>query len=391
MQHTGMTFDVASHRDFVAKFQKGFNTATSYLQYATQDAVANWGSTKQVDEWFTAQLTHCTQYERVKVGEWKTTPSGARSYGAEAIEDAFERDIVPTALVKVFRAFSVRQKRQKILSSFGNSLLNYVTDGRIKGFFNIGRAKTSRMSSDHPNLQQFPNGAFRNLFHAAEGKRLIICDYSQVEVRVLAEEANELVIKQAFKDGHDFHYATASAMFDIPISQVTKEQRRLSKSLTFGVMYGMGVSSIASKLGCTKPKAQAYLDAWLDGYPAVSVWREEMFDLGVTGEPILTAGGRQIAGTKELNPSQLINYPIQSSAADVLYKAIARVWDTKAEGVKAIAVVHDELILECDESLADEAKVMLEEAMTQGFLDIYPNADTTDLVDASIAIYWGEK
>jgi DNA polymerase-1 len=180
-------------------------------------------------------------------------------------------------------------------------------------------------------------------------------------------------------------------MFGIPISQVTKEQRRMAKSLTFGVMYGMGVASIASKLGCTKPEAQAYLDAWLDGYPAVSVWREEMFDLGVTGEPILTAGGRQIAGTKELNPSQLINYPIQSSAADVLYKAIARVWDTKAEGVKAIAVVHDELILECDEHLADEAKVMLEEAMTQGFLDIYPNADTTDLVDASIAIYWGEK
>jgi predicted P-loop ATPase/DNA polymerase I-like protein with 3'-5' exonuclease and polymerase domains len=391
MQHTGMTFDTDSHEKFVAKFQKGFDTSTRYLAYKTNNIVANWGSTKQVNDWFNNELKSCSEYERIKVGEWKTTPSGARSYGAEAIEDAFERDIVPKSLTKVFRAFSVRQKRQKILSSFGTSLLNYITDGRLKGFFNIGRAKTSRMSSDHPNLQQFPNGAFRNLFHAAEGKKLIICDYSQVEVRVLAEEADETVIKQAFKDGHDFHYATASAMFGVPIDQVTKEQRRLSKSLTFGQMYGMGVTSIAAKLGCSKDEAQAYTDAWLNGYPKVFAWREKMFELGRTGQPILTAGGRQIAGTKELAPSQLINYPVQSSAADVLYKAMARVWDMKADGVKALAVVHDELILECDEHLAEDAKVMLEKAMTEGFLDIYPTADTTDLVDASIATCWGEK
>jgi DNA polymerase I len=391
MQLHGFTFDVDSHAQFIAKFQKGYETAESYLRWRVGDEVENWGSVRQIDIWFEQKLADLPREERRKVCRWPKTPKGMRSYGSVALSEAISKGLVPRSLVKIFRAYAVRQKRAKIISSFGESLLGRVYDGRIKGNFSISRAKTGRMSSDKPNFQNFPNGKFRELFVATKGHQLVICDYSQIEVRCQGEMADEDVFREIFTSGGDFHYNTASAMFNKRVENVTKEERRRAKALTFGIQYGMGTASIARALGVDTAEAEIYLQAWLDKYPKVRAWRDRALALGQTGQPIRTAGGRLISGTSKFVPAQLVNFPVQGSAGDVLYNAMRRVMVDKDADVKALSVVHDEIILECPTGKVEDTKKMLESAMANGYLDVFPDADITGIVDAESGDNWGAK
>jgi len=391
MQLHGFTFNTHAHEKFIEKFQKGYDTAESYLRWRVGDEVANWGSVRQIDAWFEQKLASLPREERRKVYRWPKTPKGMRSYGSDALDEAISKGLIPKSLVKIFRAYKVRQKRSKIISSFGESLLSRVYDGRIKGNFSISRAKTGRMSSDKPNFQNFPNGKFRELFVATEGHQLVICDYSQIEVRCLGEMADEDVFRDIFKSGGDFHFNTASAMFNKRVENITKEERRRAKALTFGIQYGMGTTSIARALGVDVPEAELYLQAWLDKYPMVRAWRDRALALGQTGQPIRTAGDRLISGTSKFVPAQLVNFPVQGSAGDVLYNAMRRVMVDKDADVKALSVVHDEIILECPTDKVEDTKKMLENAMVQGYLDVFPDADITGIVDAESGDNWGAK
>ena len=391
MQRVGIRFDASGHKSFIDRFCRGLSRAESYLRYKVGDAVENWGSTKQVDAWFSSEVAKLGREERRAVLKWDKTKTGrCRSYGAVAIEGAFAKGIIPKSLVKVMRAYAVRQKRKKMISSFGDNLLSHVYGGRVKGSLGIGRAVTGRMTSSSPNLQQFPNGKFRELLVSSEGCKLVVADYSQIEVRVLGEVSGESRIADAFRQGKDFHVATASAMFKIPESSVTSTQRKKAKSLTFALQYGSGMVALSKQLGVEVDEAEDYFDGWLEAYPKVREWRESVFELNYSGESIETSGGRRIGNTKRLIKPQLVNYPVQGSAGDVLYAALIEVWNRKGVNVNALSVVHDEIILECPTDEAESTAKMLEESMVAGYLRIYPDGDVTGLVDASIGDNWGE-
>jgi DNA polymerase I-like protein with 3'-5' exonuclease and polymerase domains len=300
---------------------------------------------------------------------------------------------VPDELAEVLEAYRGRQRVNTLLKTFGNGLAEKVeADGRIHGDIVIAGAVTGRMSSRNPNLQNMPGGDFRDLFIADEGMKLVVADYSQIEVRVGGLLADEPVLETVFKEGRDVHTSSAAMMFGVAYDQVTKEQRKTAKGLTFGMQYGMGVRSLAKLLGVDVSQAEEYVAQWKATYPKVAAWRDQSDADGRRGKELRTAGGRRIQLPDRPSPSVCYNYPVQGSAADCMYAALILLYQeaVQHEGWKLLSVVHDEVVMEVPESDAEEAARALEACMRNGYLDIFTQADCTGLVDAGIGDTWGK-
>jgi DNA polymerase-1 len=285
----------------------------------------------------------------------------------------------------------VRQRYGQYLKTFGEGLAELVQHGRIHGSFNISQAITGRASSSKPNLQNMPNGnGFRSLFVAPEGKQLVCADYSQIEVRVGGLLADEPVIAQSFAAGHDFHTATAAKMTGKPYDQVTKAERKAAKAITFGMQYGMGIKSLAHSLKVSESEAEKLVRQWEQAYPRVAEWRQQQAETGTKTRELRTAGGRRIALPPRPSPSVCYNYPVQGSAGDVMYAALAQLQDRlqAVPSARLLLVVHDEVLVECDEGDAQSVCRIVEQAMAAGYRQIFPQADCTGLVDAASGKTW---
>jgi DNA polymerase I-like protein with 3'-5' exonuclease and polymerase domains len=248
-------------------------------------------------------------------------------------------------------------------------------------------------SSRNPNMMNMPSDPeFRGLFIAEPGNKMVVCDYSQIEVRVGGLLAGEEAIAEAFKAGHDFHTATAARVFGVEYGDVTKDQRKAAKAVTFGMQYGMGNKSLAKALGVSVAEASRYVKQWKSAYPKVAEWRDHSDKTGHKEKQLFTAGGRRIALQDSPSPSVCYNYPVQGSAADIMMAALSILaCEIDGKPWKLLAVVHDEVLMEVPESDVAEAKRVLEESMIAGMLEIFPGADTTGLVDASAGDSWAAK
>ena len=391
MQEAGMRFDLKTHKTMVEKLEWGKELADQWLHKHVQE-VDNWQSTKQIQTWLRPHLDRKARFK------WVKTNTGKLSVGSPAIREAFANGIVPKPLQRVFAAYLLRQNRTTYLKTFGPSLAKRVReDGRVYGSLQISGAVTGRMSSSKPNLQNFPNSkGFRELFVAGPGNKIVVCDYSQIEVRVGGLLADEPVLREIFRKGHDVHTASAAMMFNKPMGEVTKGERKQAKGLTFGMQYGMGTKALAKMLGLSVLEAENRVRQWEETYPKVAKWRHEQAAQGAAEKELFTAGGRRIQLPDRVSPSVCYNYPVQGSAADVMYAAL-RVLAEEVEiekrlGVwKMLTVVHDEVVMEVPEGEASEAARVLEECMIAGYFAIFPDADPTGLVDASIGDNWAAK
>lgn len=316
-------------------------------------------------------------FEELKLPKGKKTKSGY-STSAEVLEGL--RGVHPAVdAVLQYRALA------KLKSTYCEGLLKVVgCDGRIHSRFNQVEARTGRISSLEPNLQNIPvrterGKELRKFFCAREGWVLVDADYSQIELRILAHLADDKNMIEAFKNGLDIHTQTAAQVFDIPESMVTPLMRSRAKAVNFGIVYGIGAFSLAKDIGVTRKDAQAYIDSYLAHYAGVERYMRETIEAAKENKFVETIFGRrrylpELASSnfnlRAFGERVARNMPIQGSAADIIKIAMINVSRRLREeklNARLILQVHDELIVEAPEaeaiSVANILKVEMENAV----------------------------
>lgn len=286
----------------------------------------------------------------------------------------------------------------KGLTSFGENILGFVKPqtGRIHSDFRMIGAPTGRFSCSNPNLQQIPHGEeYRRAFIAPEGKKLIVADYSQIELRILADFSNDENFINAFISGADFHATTAAQVFNVKPEDVTSDQRSFAKRLNFGVVYGIGASRFAMMTGVTQTEAENIMRRYFGTYRRLDAWLREAGGKAIRDRVARTASGRMYRFRFDETDSKAIagarrngmNFPIQGSSADILKRSLRLLHDSIAgTSAKLVNIVHDEIIVECDAVEAESICKQLEKAMCDAGEEIVKKVPVK--VDAKIADEW---
>lgn len=286
---------------------------------------------------------------------------------------------------------------QKALTSYGENmieLINPVTKRLHADFRQIG-APTGRFACTNPNIQQVPHAVeYRRCFSGyPEGRKLVIADYSQIELRILAEFSGDRGFIDAFNSGADLHRVTASQVFNVPLEQVTKEQRDFAKRLNFGVVYGIGAQRFAMMTGLSVTEAENVLRRYFGTYRQLDTYLREAADAAVRDRQARTASGRLVRFRYDENDRQQIsmtqrngkNTPIQGTSADILKRAL-RLLKEQLQGTNAqiVNIIHDEIVVETDADEAPDVAVKVEQVMCAAgreYLQTVPVKVETEIAD----------
>lgn len=254
---------------------------------------------------------------------------------------------------------------QKALTSYGGNMIEMINPvtGRLHADFRQIGAPTGRFACTNPNIQQVPHSVeYRRCFSGyPQGRKLIIADYSQIELRILAEFSGDRGFIEAFNSGADLHRVTAAQVFNTSLDQVTKEQRDFAKRLNFGVVYGIGAQRFALMTGLSVPDAENVLRRYFATYRQLDTYLRDAANRAVSERQARTASGRLVRFRYDENDRQQIsmtqrngkNTPIQGTSADILKRALKLLRDELREtNAKVVNIIHDEIVVESD---ADEA------------------------------------
>jgi DNA polymerase I-like protein with 3'-5' exonuclease and polymerase domains len=223
-----------------------------------------------------------------------------------------------------------------------------------------------------PNIQQIPHEEeFRRCFVAEEGYTLVIADYSQVELRILAEVSGDPAFVEAFRRGDDLHRVTAATMYGVPLEQVTKEQRSDAKRINFGLMYGRGARSLSAQLGTDEERGRRLIDEYFANYPKVQRFLQKTANEAVKKRTLRTLAGRMrkfgetsVSDDRGALKREAMNYPIQGSSGDIAKLALVYVREElRGLDARLINCIHDEFVVECKEELAGEVADRMKQAM----------------------------
>jgi len=257
----------------------------------------------------------------------------------------------------------------KLASTYGEGWLEHVSEGRVYAdWVQVGPA-TGRMACRNPNLQNIPRGsALRGCFKAPPGRKLVIADYSQIELRLAAKVAGDKAMLSAYAAGEDLHTKTAKSI--TAKQEITKAGRTAAKAVGFGLLYGMGAKGLSayarSSYGVemTLEEATQYRNRFFEAYPDLSRWHESV--TRSNNEEARTLLGRRRGSLRSFR--EALNHPIQGTAADGQKLALALLWERRHKCPHAfpVLVVHDEIVIECDEDKAEEARDSLVSAMEDG-------------------------
>ena len=265
---------------------------------------------------------------------------------------------------------------QKALTSYGQNMIDHISPktGRLHADFRQIGAPTGRFACTNPNIQQVPHAReYRRCFmgHPA-GRRLIIADYSQIELRILAEFSGDEAFINAFKSGADLHRVTAAQVFGVSADQVSKEQRDFAKRLNFGVVYGIGASRFSIMTGLGVPEAENVLRRYFATYRKLDEYLRESANRAVSEKQARTASGRLVkfnfdpADRQQISMTQRNgkNAPIQGTSADILKRALRLLNDElRPTSGKIVNIIHDEIVVEADETEATDVAAKVERAM----------------------------
>ena len=287
------------------------------------------------------------------------------------------------------------RKLSKLKSTYVDGLLKVVgLDGRVRSTFQQTETRTGRISSTEPNLQNIPvrtkeGSRLRAFFKAREGWRLIDADYSQIELRVLADISGDPQMIEAFRSGEDIHTRTAAQVMGLPELMVTPEMRSRAKAVNFGIVYGIGAFSLSQDIGVTVAEADRYIKGYLETYAGVKRYMEETIRSARETGYVKTLFGRrrylpELAASNKVTQAfgerVAMNTPIQGTAADIIKIAMIRVFERlKKEQMRArlILQVHDELLVEAPEEEITLATIILKEEMEHAIqLKVPLEADT---------------
>lgn len=264
---------------------------------------------------------------------------------------------------------------QKSMTSFGENILEFIEPqtGRIHADFRQIGAPTGRFSCSNPNLQQIPHDeAYRRCFRASEGKKLVIADYSQIELRILADFSGDENFIKAFESGQDFHSMTASQVFGVKLEDVSAEQRSFAKRLNFGIVYGVGASRFGLMTGLSQSDAENTMRKYFGTYRNLDAYLRDAGRRVIDERTARTASKRMLRLRFDETDRQAVsaarrygvNMPIQGTSADILKRALRLLHDAvSGTSAKLVNIVHDEVMVECGAAEADQTAQKLEIAM----------------------------
>ncbi len=298
-------------------------------------------------------------------GHWVTDVKALENLAADGDELA--------KYVLQYRSFS------KLKSTYVDALLDLsAKEPRIHTTYSLTNTNTGRLASANPNLQNIPirsdeGKEIRRVFIAKSGYKLLAADYSQIELRLMAEVANVQKLKTSFLNHEDIHARTASQVLNIPLEQITPDQRRRAKAINFGIIYGISPFGLAANLGISRTEAKNYIDTYFAQYPEIANYMENTKKFVESHGFVQTPFGRTIyipgldnKMTKNFALRAAINAPIQGGAADIIKMAMIRISTAlKSANLDAqlLLQVHDELVFEVAENQVEELSNLVKKSM----------------------------
>lgn len=346
MEQAGVRIDV----DMLMQAEEQLNVELQVLEqqiYTAAEATFNINSPKQVGEVLFDQLKLDAKAKKSKTGQYSTS---------EEVLLALKPKHPVVGMILEYREL------KKLISTYISALPTYINaeTGKIHTTYNQTVTATGRLSSSNPNLQNLPIRSERGqLIRQAvipdEGCVFLSADYSQIELRLMAHFSQDPHLVEAFRSGQDIHAATAAKIFNVPIEQVTKDQRRQAKTANFGIIYGISAFGLAQQLDCSRAEAKALIDGYFAAFPGVIDYIERQKALAREQGYAITLFGRKRylpdivshnATVRSFAERNAVNSPIQGTAADIIKMAMVTIHRRlKDEGLKAqmIMQVHDEL------------------------------------------------
>ena len=346
MEQAGVRIDV----DMLKQAEEQLNGELQVLEqqiYTAAETTFNINSPKQVGEVLFDQLKLDAKAKKSKTGQYSTS---------EEVLLGLKGKHEVVGMILEYREL------KKLISTYISALPTYINaeTGKIHTTYNQTVTATGRLSSSNPNLQNLPIRSERGqLIRQAvipdEGCVFLSADYSQIELRLMAHFSQDPHLVEAFRSGQDIHAATAAKIFNVPIEQVTKDQRRQAKTANFGIIYGISAFGLAQQLDCSRSEAKALIDGYFAAFPGVIDYIERQKELAREQGYAITLFGRKRylpdivshnATVRSFAERNAVNSPIQGTAADIIKMAMVTIHRRlKDEGLKAqmIMQVHDEL------------------------------------------------
>ncbi|UKK00271.1 DNA polymerase I [Theileria orientalis] len=288
------------------------------------------------------------------------------------ISDTSEATLIRNSTNPIISTLREYRKANKALTAFTQKLPNHISEetNRIYPNYNQLGAESGRFSCDGPNLQQVPREKkFRECFVASKGNKFVIADFSQIELRIAAEIANDTKMIQAYQDHVDLHSLTASILKSKSIDEVTKEERQLAKAVNFGLIFGMSVNGLRMyaetgyKVKLSQKESKEIYTSFFNNFKGILNWHNSVKNSRPT---MVRTLGNRLSVFDSFSFTRSLNYPVQGTSADITKETMARLVDlVKPLDAKIIICIHDEIILEVPERNAQKALDMLIDTMVK--------------------------
>ena len=359
MEQAGVRIDVPMLKQAETQLNEELQTLEQQI-YTSASTTFNINSPKQVGEVLFDQLQLDAKAKKSKNGQYSTS---------EEVLLALKPKHPVVGMILAYREL------KKLISTYISALPTYINPatGKIHTTYNQTVTATGRLSSSNPNLQNLPIRSERGqLIRQAvipdEGCLFLSADYSQIELRLMAHFSQDPHLVEAFRSGQDIHAATAAKIFNVPIEDVTKDQRRQAKTANFGIIYGISAFGLAQQLDCSRSEAKALIDGYFAAFPGVIDYIEQQKQLAREQGYAVTLFGRKRylpdilshnATVRSFAERNAVNSPIQGTAADIIKMAMVTIHRRlKEEGLKAqmIMQVHDELNFNVPVSEVDKVR-----------------------------------
>jgi DNA polymerase I len=392
MERGGISID----REVLSRLSGEFAQRAGALEAEIQDLAGeplNPGSPKQLGDILFGKFK-LPGGTKTRTGQWAT--------GARALEDLAEQGHPLPQKILEWRQVA------KLRSTYTEALPTYVNPDtrRVHTNYALAATTTGRLSSSEPNLQNIPirteeGRKIRRAFVAAPGRKLVSADYSQIELRLLAEIADIAALKKAFREGLDIHALTASEMFGVPVKGMPGEIRRRAKAINFGIIYGISAFGLAAQLGIGRDEAGAYIRKYFERFPGIRDFMEQSKAFAKKNGYVLTLFGRKChypditssnPSIRSFNERAAVNARLQGTAADIIRRAMVRIDAALANhklNARMLLQVHDELVFEAPDEEVEKTlpvvKKVMEEAPTPALALSVPLQ-----VDARAAHNWDD-
>jgi len=366
MEQAGIRVDEAELRRMSADFAERMGVMETEI-HAMAGRPFSLGSAKQLGE---------ILFDEQKLPGGKRLASGAWGTDVVVLQSLADQGHALPARIIDWRQLS------KLRSTYTEALVEQINPetGRVHTSFAQAITSTGRLSSTDPNLQNIPirteeGGRIRRAFVAEPGHVLVSCDYSQIELRLMAHAADIAPLKEAFATGQDIHARTASEVFGVPMAGMDAATRRRAKAINFGIIYGISAFGLARQLGIEAGEARLYIQAYFERYPGIRAYMERTKEEARQYGYVLTLSGRRCwvpgiadrsAQRRAYAERQAINAPLQGGAADIIKRAMVRLPAALAEAglsARLLLQVHDELLFEALEAEAAETAAVAKRVM----------------------------